>query len=445
MIIVPFGLIGSAVQELCPARFRAANTSSNPIVELDQNWISVPIYTIAMGIMFSTYANGRCRNLKCPFCVLDYNTLVGTTLGSLCSLCNLNVVASAIVVGAVADGRPKFLWDTNSVGELGSSSAVPSTPNSRQGRKRSPIRQGWKKMDAAFVVGIDVSKDRLDIHVLPSGESFALANDDAGGTELCTRLARLKPERVALEATGGPETLAVAALSGAGLPVVVVNPAQVRAFAGALGKRAKTDALDAAVIAAFVLATRPDLRPLPDAEARALADLVARRRQIVQMIVAEQNRARSATARETQKSIKRLLAALQRELDSLDADMDDHIRKSPLWRIKEKLLTSMSGVGPTVARTLIAELPELGRLDRRQIAALAGLAPFTRQSGQWRGKSFIGGGRTPSAPPCSWQPWSLPVTTRSSRPSATGSLPPASQRSSPSRRPCASCSPSSTP
>jgi transposase len=250
-------------------------------------------------------------------------------------------------------------------------------------------------MDASFVVvGIDVSKDRLDVHVLPSGNSFALVNDDAGVRELCERLGRLAPERVALEATGGLETLAVAALSGAGLPVVVVNPAQVRAFAGALGKRAKTDALDAAVIAAFVAATRPELRPLPDAEARALADLVTRRRQIVQMIVAEQNRARSATARETQKSIKRLLAALSRELASLDADMDDHIRKSPLWRVKEKLLTSVTGVGRVVARTLIAELPELGRLDRRQIAALAGLAPFTRQSGQWRGKSFIGGGRS---------------------------------------------------
>lgn len=249
-------------------------------------------------------------------------------------------------------------------------------------------------MDAAFVaVGIDVSKDRLDIHVLPSNEGFALSNDDAGVRELCERLARLKPQRVALEATGGLEMLAVAALSGAGLPVVVVNPAQVRAFANALGKRAKTDALDAAVIAAFAVAIKPELRPLPDAQARALADLVARRRQIVQMIVAEQNRARSATARETKKSIKRLLVALQRELDSLDADMDDHIRKSPLWRVREKLLTSVSGVGPIVARTLIAELPELGRLDRRQIAALAGLAPFTRQSGQWRGKSFIGGGR----------------------------------------------------
>jgi transposase len=248
-------------------------------------------------------------------------------------------------------------------------------------------------MDACFV-GIDVSKDRLDVHVLPSGERFRVGNDAAGIEQLKARLAPLRPERVALEATGGLETLGVAELSAAGLPVIVVNPAQVRAFADALGKRAKTDPIDAAVIAAFAAATRPALRPLPDAETRALADLVARRRQIVQMIVAEENRARSATARQAQKSIRRLLSALRRELGALDKDMDGHIRKSPLWLVRQDLLTSMPGVGPTIARTLLAELPELGSLDRRSIAALAGLAPFTRQSGKWRGKSFIGGGRS---------------------------------------------------
>jgi transposase len=175
--------------------------------------------------------------------------------------------------------------------------------------------------------------------------------------------------------------------------VIVVDPAQVRAYANALGKRAKTDPIDAAVIAAFVAATKPDIRPLRDAETQALGDLVARRRQIVQMIVAEENRARMALAKQAQKSIKRLLAVLRRELKSLDADMDDHIRKSPVWRVKEQLLVSVPGVGPTVARTLLAEMPELGSLDRRQIAWLAGLAPWTRQSGKWRGKSFIGGGR----------------------------------------------------
>lgn len=245
-----------------------------------------------------------------------------------------------------------------------------------------------------IIVGIDVSKDRLDVHVLPSGEAFWVSNDHAGVEDLIRRLAVFCPSVVGLEATGGFERLAVAALASAGLAVVVVNPAQVRAYANALGKRAKTDLIDAAVIAAFVAATKPQLRPLPDAQTEALAELVARRRQIVQMIVAEENRARTVMAKQAQKSIRRLLVALRRELASLDADMDDHIRKSPVWRVNEKLLSSVPGVGPTVARTMIAEMPELGSLDRRQIAALAGLAPWTRQSGKWRGKSFIGGGRS---------------------------------------------------
>jgi transposase len=245
-----------------------------------------------------------------------------------------------------------------------------------------------------IIVGIDVSKDRLDVHVLPSGEAFWISNDQAGVEDLVQRLAALSPSVVGLEATGGFERLAVAALAGAGLAVVVVNPAHVRAYAQALGKRAKTDPIDAAVIAAFIAATKPQLRPLRDAETRGLAELVTRRRQIVQMIVAEENRARTLIAKRAQKSVKRLLAALRRELASLDADMDDHIRKSPVWRVNEKLLSSVPGVGPVVARSLIAEMPELGSLDRRQIAALAGLAPWTRQSGKWRGKRFIGGGRS---------------------------------------------------
>lgn len=244
-----------------------------------------------------------------------------------------------------------------------------------------------------IIVGIDVSKDRLDVHVAPSGDSFVVGNDHAGIDELAARLASAGADVVALEATGGFETLAVAGLSSAGLAVIVVNPAQVRSYAKAVGRRAKTDRIDAALIAAFVLATKPELRPLRDAETQTLSALVARRRQIVQMIVAEENRARMALAKQAQKSIKRLLSALRRELESLDADLDDHIRKSPLWQVRETLLTSVPGVGPATARTLLAEMPELGTLDRRQIASLAGLAPFTRQSGKWKGKSFIGGGR----------------------------------------------------
>jgi transposase len=174
----------------------------------------------------------------------------------------------------------------------------------------------------------------------------------------------------------------------------VVNPAQVRAFAQALGKRAKTDPIDAAVIARFVTATTPEVRPLPDEQTRALADLVARRRQIVQMIVAERQRQKRATLRRLQRSIHRLLAALEKELNELDKALDDAVRGSPAWRQNEDLLKSVPGVGSVIARTLMAELPELGTLDRREIAALAGLAPWTRQSGKWKGKSFIGGGRS---------------------------------------------------
>lgn len=244
-----------------------------------------------------------------------------------------------------------------------------------------------------IVVGIDVSKAHLDVAILPSGEAFQLANTQGGVDDLVARLQRIGADVVALEATGGFEMLAAAGLSAAGFAVLVVNPAQVRSYAHALGRRAKTDAIDAAAIAAFVIGTKPEMRPLKDAETQALSELVARRRQIVQMIVAEENRTRLTLAKQAHKSIKRLLAALRRELETLDADLDDHIRKSPMWRVRERLLTSVPGVGPTTARTLLAEMPELGSLDRRQIAALAGLAPWTRQSGTWKGRSFIGGGR----------------------------------------------------
>jgi len=242
-------------------------------------------------------------------------------------------------------------------------------------------------MDAIYV-GIDVSKDRLDVAVRPGGESFVVSRTGAGIDELIERLKSLSIKLVAIEATGGFETVVAAGLAGAGLPVVVVNPAQVRAFAQALGKRAKTDPIDAAVIAHFAEATKPQLRQLPDATTRLLADLVARRRQIVEMIAAESQRARHVTLPRLKKSIARLRKALEKELSELDDDISDHVRGSPAWAEKEDLLASVPGIGPTIARTLIAELPELGSLDRRQIAALVGLAPWTRQSGQWRGKKL---------------------------------------------------------
>jgi len=245
-----------------------------------------------------------------------------------------------------------------------------------------------------IIVGIDVAKDRLDVAVRPNGEDFVVERNAVGLKTLVGRLRALSPYLVALEATGGYETIVAAALAGAALPVVVVNAAQVRAFAKALGQRAKTDPIDAAVIAHFAQATRPEPRALPDEATQLLADLIARRRQIVEMIAAERQREKRVAIVHLRKSIARLIKTLEKELARRDTDIDDAVRGSPAWREKEDLLASVPGVGQIIARTLIAELPELGRLGRKQIAALAGLAPFTRQSGQWRGRSFIGGGRT---------------------------------------------------
>ena len=248
-------------------------------------------------------------------------------------------------------------------------------------------------MDGIFI-GIDVSKDRLDVAVRPDGAAFAVERNATGLELLVARLRELAPHLVAIEATGGFETIVAAAVAGAGLPLVVVNPAQVRAFAQALGKRAKTDPIDAAVIAHFAEATGAKPRPLPDEATRMLADLVARRRQIVEMMAAEGQRDRRFNEKRLKKSIARLRKAMEKELAELDHEIHDQVRGSPVWAEKEDLLASVPGVGPVIARTLLAELPELGQLGRKQIAALAGLAPFTRQSGRWRGRDFIGGGRT---------------------------------------------------
>jgi transposase len=244
-----------------------------------------------------------------------------------------------------------------------------------------------------IAVGIDVSKDRLDVAVRPGGEVFTVERNASGVDRLIDRMRTLSPDIVALEATGGFETVVAASLAAAALPVVVINPAQIRAFARAVGQRAKTDPIDAAVIAHFAEATKPQVRPLPDEATRLLADLVARRRQIIEMIGAESQRQKRITMPRLRKSISRVIDMLKKELTELDGDIDDAVRGSPAWREKEDLLASVPGVGPIISRTLIADLPELGTLGRKQIAALAGLAPFTRQSGQWHGKSFIGGGR----------------------------------------------------
>lgn len=246
-----------------------------------------------------------------------------------------------------------------------------------------------------ITVGIDVSKARLDVHVHPADESFAVGNDEAGVAELTGRLSQLDGlVSVGLEASGRYERLAVVELAAAKLPVVVLNPAQVRAYANALGQRAKTDPIDARVIALFIAAVRPQQRQLVDAQIDELAALMTRRRQLVSMLTIERVRHQQAPKGVVRVSMARIVTSLEDALRELDAQIDKTVRGTPVWRDKEDLLASVPGIGKTIARTLLAELPELGTLNPKQAAALAGLAPYTRQSGKWRGKSFIGGGRT---------------------------------------------------
>jgi len=249
-------------------------------------------------------------------------------------------------------------------------------------------------MEQMFV-GIDVAKDRLDVHLRPSGEAFAVARDGAGVAELVERLRLAAPHLILLEATGGFEQVVAAQLAGAGLPLVVVNPRQIRDFARATGRLAKTDRVDAAVIAHFAQAVRPPVRPLPNEQARLLDELVTRRRQVIEMLVAEGNRARQLTNKRLQKRIERHRAILQTEITAIERELDETIRGTPIWCENDDLLQSVPGIGNAVARTLLAELPELGTLDRRKIAALVGVAPFSRDSGTMRGKRTIWGGRAP--------------------------------------------------
>ena len=243
-------------------------------------------------------------------------------------------------------------------------------------------------------VGIDVSKHRLDVHVRPSGQAFATQHDDKGLEQLVGDLRRLAPALIVLEATGGFEVTVAAALAGAHLPIAVVNPRQIRDFARATGQLAKTDALDAQVIALFAERVRPDPRPLADADSQSLAELVARRRQVVEMIGMETNRSHQAHNPRVQRMLKATLRTLTAQLAELDRDINDTVKRSPVRRAADNLLTSVPGVGDVTARTLIADLPELGQLDRRRVAALVGVAPTNRDSGQMRGKRTIAGGRS---------------------------------------------------
>ena len=242
-------------------------------------------------------------------------------------------------------------------------------------------------------VGIDVSKNTLDIAVHETGETWSSPNDSHGCATVVAKLKLLKATSIVLEATGGFETLVTATLSAADLPVIVVNPRQVRDFAKATGQLAKTDRIDCRVLAHFAAAIDPPVRPVKSAETQHLEALLARRRQIVEMLVAEKNRLANHRDRAVVKDLNAHIAWLERRLKSSDDELQRVLKASPAWRERDVLLRSVPGVGPVLSLTLLAQLPELGQLNRREIAKLVGVAPFNWDSGQWRGSRHIWGGR----------------------------------------------------
>ena len=241
-------------------------------------------------------------------------------------------------------------------------------------------------------VGIDVAKATLDIALRPSAQTWQIIYDDPHVEAFVTQLNELSPTLIVVEATGGLERSLVAALVAARLPVVVINPRQARDFAKATGRLAKADRIDAQVLAHYGEAIRPSFRPLPDADTQQLRALVDRRRQLVDMMTAKQSRLNTSPSR-VRDSIEAHRAWLQQQLASLDDDLDDMLQSSPIWRERDDMLQSTPGVGPVLSRTLMSQLPELGDLNRKEIAALVGVAPFNRDSGTWRGRRTIWGGR----------------------------------------------------
>jgi transposase len=243
-------------------------------------------------------------------------------------------------------------------------------------------------------IGIDVSKGHLDLHVRPSGHAERFDNTSEGVASITTRVVTQAATLVVIEATGGYETLLAASLGAAGVPVAVVNPRQVRRFAEACGQLAKTDAIDAAMLALFAERIQPPVRPLPDPQTQHLQDLLDRRRQLIGMRTMESNRLPMAQTVRVRRDIEDHLAWIDGRLKDVETDLGEAIQASPAWQARDDILQSIPGIGPQVSRTLVADLPELGQLDRQQVAALVGLAPMNRDSGQKHGRRCIRGGRT---------------------------------------------------
>lgn len=242
-------------------------------------------------------------------------------------------------------------------------------------------------------VGIDVSKSTLDVCIEPAAQTLHVAYDEAGVRQVVSRLKEASPTLIVIEATGGLEVRIATELASLGLPVAVINPRQARDFAKATGQLVKTDQVDAAVLAAFAKAIRPQVRPLKDADTRALDDMVSRRRQLIDIRVQETLRLGTATSKPMQKSLNKHIAWLDKQITGFDNDLAKRLRESDVWRAKDDLLRGIPGVGAVTTRTMLAKCPELGTLNRREIAALAGVAPLANDSGKHRGKRFVWGGR----------------------------------------------------
>jgi len=278
----------------------------------------------------------------------------------------------------------------------GSASPTRTVARASASRKPASARKGnlvSKTQQQGISVGIDVSKETLDVDFAPSREPLRFPNTLVGHAGLVKKLSGMEICLIVIEATGGYERAIVAELAAAGLPVVVINPRQVRDFARAQGRLAKTDQLDAAVLADFGLAIQPPQRPLPDAEILQMQEKLARRRQVVEMITAETNRLEHATAAAVRRSINAVLKLLRRQLQQIEDDLDQTIRHSAVWQEKADLLRNVPGIGAQTSRTLVVQLPELGQCSRQQIAALVGVAPMNRDSGTFRGRRTIRGGR----------------------------------------------------
>jgi transposase len=266
-------------------------------------------------------------------------------------------------------------------------SGIKNPHHARKGEKE-------KVMESEQIyAGIDISKEKLDLSLYPEDSGQTFSYDEKGVMDITEYLSKVRPAIVVLEATGGYETVVAAALSAAGIAVALTNPRQIRDFAKATGRLAKTDSIDARVIAHFAAAVKPSPKPVSDDQAREFKEMLMRRRQIIEMITAEKNRLGKARS-SVKKRIEAHLQWLQRELDDINQQLSETVKNSPIWRKKNDMLRSIPGVGPVLSLTLLADLPELGKLNRRQISALVGVAPLNRDSGLWRGKRTVWGGRS---------------------------------------------------